>query len=223
MSRAEYIGPFGLLFKGPEGNQFGAPTREARDQLEDMLRSWHAQHIEVSLPDPPAAPDSLRERIGSLVDKHALYSKDTLVQHLVSALEQHDERSAAPDECVELEEWARGAWRMFRPDEDSVPKDWIDAYCEREEEQPSKAADDDLPSIAGRRMERSVADFVRACRVLIAEEQRKPLPDNALIGVLCDAVRYTRETDPASAPQWTKIAERAKARAEAEAEGGGDA
>ncbi len=45
-------------------------------------------------------------------------------------------------------------------------------------------------------MERSIADFVRACEVLIADEQDKPLPDNGLIAVLCDAVRLTREMKP---------------------------
>lgn len=49
-----------------------------------------------------------------------------------------------------------------------------------------------LPEVAGR-LDRSYADFERACLVLLADEQRKPNPDNALIAVLCDAVRLTRE------------------------------
>lgn len=51
----------------------------------------------------------------------------------------------------------------------------------------------DLPTVAGRSMDRTIADFERSCCVLLGEEQRKPNPDNALIGVLCDAVRLGRE------------------------------
>jgi hypothetical protein len=49
--------------------------------------------------------------------------------------------------------------------------------------------------IAGRRMERSIADFVRACEVYIAEEQDNVGPDNTLIALLCDAIRLTREME----------------------------
>ena len=42
-------------------------------------------------------------------------------------------------------------------------------------------------------MERSIADFTRSVEVLINDEQQKPLPDNALIGVLCDSIRLARE------------------------------
>ncbi len=47
--------------------------------------------------------------------------------------------------------------------------------------------------VAGERMDRSIADFVRACEVTIEDEQSKPAPDTALIALLCDAVRLTRE------------------------------
>ncbi len=50
----------------------------------------------------------------------------------------------------------------------------------------------DAPLIAGR-MEGSIANHERACLVLIAEEERKVAPDNALIRVLCDSVRLGRE------------------------------
>ena len=43
-------------------------------------------------------------------------------------------------------------------------------------------------------MERSIAGFVIACRMCIRTEQEKPSPDNALIGVLCDALRLARES-----------------------------
>lgn len=48
--------------------------------------------------------------------------------------------------------------------------------------------------VGGSVMQRSVADLVRACEVLLEEEAGKAAPDNALIGLLCDVVRYTRET-----------------------------
>lgn len=41
--------------------------------------------------------------------------------------------------------------------------------------------------------ERSIADFERACLVLLGNEQGKIRPDNHLISVLCDAVRLGRE------------------------------
>jgi hypothetical protein len=48
-------------------------------------------------------------------------------------------------------------------------------------------------TVAGDYMDRSIADFQRACAVHIDEEQRKPSPDTALIALLCDAVRCSRE------------------------------
>ena len=50
----------------------------------------------------------------------------------------------------------------------------------------------ELPRVAGR-MECSNADFEYRCLICIADEQDKPLPDNALIAVLCDAVRLARK------------------------------
>lgn len=48
-------------------------------------------------------------------------------------------------------------------------------------------------SVAGDVCLRSIADFERAATVYLAEEQRKPNPDNALVALLCDAVRLARE------------------------------
>ncbi len=47
-------------------------------------------------------------------------------------------------------------------------------------------------AVAGR-MDRSIADFIRACSVHLVEQQENISPDNALIAVLCDAVRLARE------------------------------
>ncbi len=47
--------------------------------------------------------------------------------------------------------------------------------------------------VAGNRMERSVVDFVRACEAHIEVEQERADPDTALIDLLCDAVRFTRD------------------------------
>ncbi len=38
-------------------------------------------------------------------------------------------------------------------------------------------------------MNRSLVDFARAIRVVLEDEQRKPMPDNAVIALLCDAAR----------------------------------
>lgn len=61
------------------------------------------------------------------------------------------------------------------------------AAAEGEAPQPSEV------NIAGVYMDRSIADFQRACAVHIGEEQRKAAPDTALIALLCDAVRCSRE------------------------------
>jgi hypothetical protein len=47
-------------------------------------------------------------------------------------------------------------------------------------------------SVAGR-FEWSLAEFYHRSLVCIEAEQQKPLPDNALISVLCNAVRLGRE------------------------------
>lgn len=50
-----------------------------------------------------------------------------------------------------------------------------------------------MPAVAGEELTTSVSSFYRRCFVLLDEEQRKISPDNALIALLCDAVRFTRE------------------------------
>lgn len=47
-------------------------------------------------------------------------------------------------------------------------------------------------AVAGR-MEKTIDAHVRACEVHLADEQAKPLPDSALIAVLCDSIRMARE------------------------------
>jgi len=47
--------------------------------------------------------------------------------------------------------------------------------------------------VAGRRMLREVSVFERDCLQMIFDEQEKLAPDNALIALLCDAVRLARE------------------------------
>ena len=49
------------------------------------------------------------------------------------------------------------------------------------------------PMIAGDRLPIPIGEFCRSCHALVAEEQAKVDPDNALIGVLCNAVRLARE------------------------------
>ena len=61
--------------------------------------------------------------------------------------------------------------------------------------------------VVGGVMQRSIAEFVRACEVLIAAETEKASPDTALIGVLCDAVRLSRECRPASLLARSRVKE----------------
>lgn len=48
-------------------------------------------------------------------------------------------------------------------------------------------------SVAGDVMLTSIAQHVRRCSLLLADEQEKIAPDNALIACLCDSIRLTRE------------------------------
>lgn len=51
-----------------------------------------------------------------------------------------------------------------------------------------------LPLVDGRTINRSLADFERACLVCLQNEQAKgDFSDSHLIGVLADAVRLARE------------------------------
>jgi hypothetical protein len=50
-------------------------------------------------------------------------------------------------------------------------------------------------AVGGEYTEGTIAELAQRCEVLIAEEQEKPLPDNALISVLCNTVRLTRECE----------------------------
>lgn len=51
----------------------------------------------------------------------------------------------------------------------------------------------ELPAVGGRRLDCSNAEFERRCLTAIYREQEKLMPDNAVIAVLCDAVRCVRE------------------------------
>lgn len=57
--------------------------------------------------------------------------------------------------------------------------------------------------IAGR-MEQTPAEHVRRAEAFIEVEQAKPLPDNALIALLCDSIRLTREIGLTMAPEVTR-------------------
>ncbi len=101
---------------------------------------------------------------------------------------------------------AEGPKRCTCDPEDTGPTGHM-AGCPKMRGEPRRMGEErvDLigaPSVAGVHMERSIADFVRGCDVLIHEEQAFPIPDTALIGILCDAVRLAREhTRMATAPQ----------------------
>ena len=61
-------------------------------------------------------------------------------------------------------------------------------------------------------MERSISDHIRGLEVCIEEEQKKPLPDNALVAKLCDAVRLAREYASNAEPSEDAAVEEAKRR-----------
>ena len=46
---AEYLGPFGLLFRGPDGGQFGQPTRDFRDEFVALLQRARDAGVSVEL------------------------------------------------------------------------------------------------------------------------------------------------------------------------------
>lgn len=50
-----------------------------------------------------------------------------------------------------------------------------------------------LPAVGGRLCEWSLNELEHRCLVTMMREQEKPLPDNGLIAVLCNAVRLARE------------------------------
>ena len=49
------------------------------------------------------------------------------------------------------------------------------------------------PKVAGNSMNGTIADWERRVKLAIQREQERPLPDNATISVLCDAIRLSRE------------------------------
>lgn len=55
-------------------------------------------------------------------------------------------------------------------------------------DQPDPATD----IIRGRDLPGSIHGFIRACVVLLRDEQEKPLPDSTLTTTLCDGVRLAR-------------------------------
>ena len=53
--------------------------------------------------------------------------------------------------------------------------------------------------VAGDHMRFSLREFVHRVETLLAEEQERPLPNNALIDMLCESVRLARENSRMSA------------------------
>lgn len=65
--------------------------------------------------------------------------------------------------------------------------------CATSEPVVMESGRDSLPAVAGRQCLWSLREFAHHCRVSLRNEQEKPLPNNALIAVLCNAVRLARE------------------------------
>jgi hypothetical protein len=51
-----------------------------------------------------------------------------------------------------------------------------------------------LPAVGGRILDDALVNFERRCLIALDSELQRPNPDNALIALLCDAVRLARET-----------------------------
>lgn len=69
----------------------------------------------------------------------------------------------------------------------------------------AQVPDPERPTVvAGGYMDRSIADFQRACETWILREQESEFSDNALIALLCDAVRCSREL-AACAANYAKV------------------
>jgi len=51
----------------------------------------------------------------------------------------------------------------------------------------------DLPEVIGRQCCRPLDELEKAALVLLGDEQCMPMPDSALIGLLCDTVRLCRQ------------------------------
>jgi hypothetical protein len=84
------------------------------------------------------------------------------------------------------EQWFDRQAERTKADAETLP-DWVrDASASvRETSEPNL--------VAGVRMERSIADFIRSCNVDLVAEQESISPNNGLIAVLCDAVRLASE------------------------------
>lgn len=71
----------------------------------------------------------------------------------------------------------------------------VAAAIRRAQSKPAPAVAQEPPwvTVAGNEMPCSISIFDQRCHVFIEEEQNKIAPDNALIALLCDAVRLGRE------------------------------
>ena len=57
----------------------------------------------------------------------------------------------------------------------------------------SEIPEEKVPQVIGRQCLRPLDEMERAALVLLGDEQCMPMPDAALIGLLCDAVRLCRQ------------------------------
>ena len=92
-----------------------------------------------------------------------------------------------------LQEW-------LTPHQYDIAKECLDAALQDGLNQPEAVATVETAQVAGK-YEGTFAQFTRRAGVLIEEEQAKPLPDNALIAFLCDAIRLAREAVAVMAAQ----------------------
>jgi hypothetical protein len=58
-----------------------------------------------------------------------------------------------------------------------------------------------VPQVVGRQCLRPLDEVERAALVLLGDEQCMPMPDNALISLLCDTVRMCRQQEDGNKPR----------------------
>lgn len=122
------------------------------------------------------------------------FQRDPLVMGIHRALDAFDTSAAALDAAPEeRHEETKSDTPEKAADQRDVQNDAAPRAAEARRADEGRGGSMGTVLVAGERMERPIYAFVLACDHLLADEQAKPNPDNALIAVLCDAVRLTRE------------------------------
>lgn len=117
-------------------------------------------------------------------------SREELERHLARTL-----MSQVPEVRPGMNATEQGGKPMMLFGGYQAPQVCIRLVAEQWQElEPDARLDAEAQLVGGSVMQRSVEELVRACELLLVNEVNRAAPDNALVAVLCDVVRYTRET-----------------------------